>query len=182
MSSGEIKIQFVDGAGPLLAYAKVPLTLYNKEHLIVELKVLSGKRGPWVALPQRKEGDSWVPVIQIPEDILQKVKQAVLPAYYTAVSSRTKKTNKTKGDAAEEESQTNSPSNINWTQHDGTSIEDLSPEELIKLQPKPKIHLPDRNKRIRFLERKYGKKFRGKPIKYMTNRQLYAVSRSCGYR
>ena len=184
MSSPEIKIQLVDGAEPLLAYAKVPLTLFNKEHLIVELKVLVGKKSPWVALPQRKEGDSWVPVVQIPEEIFQRVKQAVLLAYSAAKASGAETTGDAKTGAAETEkpSQTDLPDAGNLRQREPTSIEGLSVEEIIKLQPKPKIHLPDRNKRIEFLERKYGKTFKGKLIKFMTNRHLYAISKSCGYR
>ena len=83
MAVSNIQIQLVNNAEPLLAYAKVPLTLYNKSHIIVELKVLSGERGPWIALPQRKDGDGWVPIISIPEDIWEKVKYAVLLAYNT---------------------------------------------------------------------------------------------------
>jgi len=183
MPSPEIKIQFVDGA-PLLAYAKVPLALFNKEHLIVELKVLAGKKAPWVALPQRKEGDTRVPVVQIPEHIFQQVKQAVLLAYNAAKGSRPKTTDEAKTRAAEEkkESQPDSPAHVNLKKQEQISIEGLSVEDIIKLQSKPRIHLPDRNKRIEFLEKKYGKTFKGKLIKFMTNRQLYAISKSCGYR
>jgi len=185
MSSPEIKIQLVDGEGPLLAYAKVPLTLFNKVHLIVELKVLAGKQSTWVASPERKEGDSWVPVVQIPEDIFQRVKQAVLLAYSAAKASHIKTTDEAKTKAAEVEKRTlpDSPDVASlMKQPEPISIEGLSVEEIIKLQPKPKIHLPDRNKRIKFLEKKYGQKFKGKLIKFMTNRQLYAISKSCGYR
>ncbi len=184
MPSPEIKIQFVDGAEPLLAYAKVPLTLFNKGHLIVELKVLAGKKAPWVALPQRREGDSWVPVIQIPEDIFQKVKQAVLLTYTVAKNSRVKTTDEAKTKDAEEEKERcpNPPADRILKKQKPISTEGLSVEEIIKLQPKPKIHLPDRNKRIGFVEKKYGKAFKGKLIKFMTNRQLYAISKSCGYR
>ena len=185
MSSPEIKIQLVDDAEPLLAYAKVPLTLFNKEHLIVELKVLAGKQSPWVALPQRKEGDTWAPVVQIPEDIFQQVKQAVLLAYSAAKGSHAETTDEAKTRATEAEKSTLSDSPDipgSMKQPEPISIEGLSVEEIIKLQPKPKIHLPDRNKRIKFLEGKYGKKFKGKLIKFMTNRQLYAISKSCGYR
>lgn len=185
MPSDEIEIQFVSNKSPLLAYAKVPLTLFNKEHLIVELKVLQGKNSPWVALPQRKEVDSWVPVVQIPEDIFQKVKQAVLLAYTAAKNSQVKKKDKEAANAAYRQEQTDSNSDIsdiNWTQNETLSTENLSVSEIIKLQPKPKMHLPDRNNRIKFLKSKYGKTFRGKPIKYMTNWQLYAISKSCGYR
>jgi len=201
MAGSNIQIQLVDNAEPLLAYAKVPLTLYNKEHVIVELKVLSGKRGPWVALPQRKEGDGWVPIIQIPEDIWEKVKYAVLLAYNTERSSQLSSqqaTERANSDAAAKPSATsNTSSKVNQPIATVTSvshsqvkegkreqipIEQLPVSELIKLQPKRRIPLPDRQKRIEFLEQQYGKTYRGKTIKYMTNRQLYAISKRCGYR
>jgi len=217
MAASNIQIQLVNNAEPLLAYAKVPLTLYNKSHVIVELKVLSGERGPWVALPQRKEGDGWVPIIQIPEDIWEKVKYAVLLAYNTqrhsqpsskqtverpnseiaVKSSATSNTpflrfaqepalNEVKGQAKVSQSiktvaSVNNPQ-VNEKKQGQSSIEQLPVSELIKLQPKRRIPLPDRQERIAFLEQKYGKTHRGKPIKYMTNRQLYAISKKCGYR
>ena len=201
MAASNIQIQLVNNAEPLLAYAKVPLTLYNKSHVIVELKVLNGKRGPWVALPQRKEGDGWVPIISIPEDIWEKVKYAVLLAYNTQKHSQpsSKQTaERTSSDiVAKSSAASNTPSKVsqsittvtpgnnpqvNEKEQEQIPIEQLPVSELIKLQPKRRISLPDRQKRIEFLEQKYGKTYRGKTIKYMTNRQLYAISKKCGYR
>ena len=217
MSAPNISIQLVNNAEPLLAYAKVPLTLYNKNHVIVELKVLSGERGPWVALPQRKEGDGWVPIISIPEDIWEKIKHAVLLAYNiqrhsqpssnqttesissdsTAKSSAASNApflrfaqepalNEVKGQAKVSQSTTKvisvSNAQVNEGKQEQIPIEQLPVSELIKLQPQRRIPLPDRQKRIEFLEQKYGKTYRGKAIKYMTNRQLYAISKKCGYR
>jgi len=189
MSAPEIQIQLVDNAEPLLAYAKVPLTLYNKNHVIVELKVLNGERGPWIALPQRKEGDGWVEIIQVPQDIWQKVKYAVLLAYNTARHSQStsKIVAKTLAKPVEQKEVKQSTSipkafGISKNKQEQIPIEQLPVSELIKLQPKRRIHLHDRQERIAFLERKYGKTYRGKPIKFMTNRQLYAISKKCGYR
>ncbi|MBM3237222.1 hypothetical protein FJZ31_13095 [Candidatus Poribacteria bacterium] len=193
MAASNIQIQLVNNAEPLLAYAKVPLTLYNKSHVIVELKVLSGEHGPWVALPQRKEGEGWVPIIQIPEDIWEKVKYAVLLAYntqrYLQPSSKqtARHTNSdivTKSSTASNVTTVTSVSNpqINEKKQEQIPIEQLPVSELIKLQPRRRIPLSDRQERIAFLEQKYGKTHRGKPIKYMTNRQLYAISQKCGYR
>ncbi len=201
MSAPNISIQLVNNAEPLLAYAKVPLTLYNKNHVIVELKVLSGERGPWVALPQRKEGDGWVPIISIPEDILEKVKHAVLLVYNTqrhSQPSSNQTTERISSDStAKSSGASNAPSKVsqsttkvisvsnaqvNEGKQEQIPIEQLPVSELIKLQPQRRIPLPDRQKRIEFLEQKYGKTYRGKAIKYMTNRQLYAISKKCGYR
>jgi DNA-binding cell septation regulator SpoVG len=204
MAAPNIQIQIVNNAEPLLAYAKVPLTLYNKNHVIIELKVLNGNRGPWVALPQRKEGDGWVPIVQIPEDIWEKVRYAVLLAYNTkrnsqASSKQNVEHNNSDTDrniahlspkAKEKKEQIPvsvlDDNKLKIPTPSGESrskqIEELSVSELIKLQPRRRIHLPDRQKRVSFLERKYGNTYRGKPIKYMTNRQLYAISQKCGYR
>jgi DNA-binding cell septation regulator SpoVG len=211
MATSNISIQLVNNAEPLLAYAKVPLTLYNKSHVIVELKVLGGERGPWVALPQRKEGDGWVPIIQIPEDIWEKVKYAVLLAYNTQrhLQPSSKQTAERTSFgvqgakpllseiAVESSAASNTPLEVSQSITTVTSvsnpqvnaekqkqllIEQLPVSELIKLQPRRRIPLPDRQERISFLEQKYGKTYRGKPIKYMTNRQLYAISQKCGYR
>ncbi len=191
MPTPEIHIQLVDNAEPLLAYARVPLTLFNRNHITVELKVLSGKNGPWVALPQRKEGDEWTPIVQIPEDIFQRVKHAVLLAYYAAKHEQP--SSKQAAKSSESVKQHNASHSVvsavsddissgNSTQKESLLLEQLSVAELIKLQPPRRIHLHDRQKRIAFLENKYGKNFRGKPIKFMTNRQLYAMSKSSGYR
>ena len=197
MAASNIQIQLVNNAEPLLAYAKVPLTLYNKSHVIVELKVLSGKHGPWIALPQRKEGDGWVPIIQIPEDILEKVKYAVLLAYnikrQPQPSSKQTAERISSDITVESSAASNTTSKISQSTATVTSvvnegkqeqipIEQLPVSELIKLQPRRRIPLHDRQERITFLEQKYGKTYRGKPIKYMTNRQLYAISKKCGYR
>ena len=42
---------------------------------------MRGRDGVWVALPQRKEGDGWVPVVEFPSEILERVRKAVLEAY-----------------------------------------------------------------------------------------------------
>ena len=60
-------------------------------------------------------------------------------------------------------------------------IENLPVSELIKLQV-VRTPLPDREERIAFLERKYGKTLHEREIRFMTNRQLYAISEACGYR
>lgn len=191
MPTPEIHIQLVDNAEPLLAYARVPLTLFNRNHIIVELKVLSGKNGPWVALPQRKEGDEWTPIVQIPEDVFQRVKHAVLLAYnaakheqpsseQTTKRSESVKPKKASHSVVSEVSDDNSSRNA--PKKESVPLEQLSVAELIKLQPPRRIHLHDRQKRIAFLESKYGDTFKGKPIKFMTNRQLYAISKVCGYR
>lgn len=201
MAASNIQIQLINNAEPLLAYAKVPLTLYNKSHVIVELKVLSGERGPWVALPQRKEGDGWVPIIQIPEDIWEKIKYAVLFAYNTQrhlqpspkqtaerpnseIAAKSSAASNTPLEVRQAVTTVTSVSNpqVNAGKQEQISIEQLSVSELIKLQPRRRVPLPDRQERIAFLEQRYGKTYRGKSIKYMTNRQLYAISKKCGYR
>jgi hypothetical protein len=163
--------------------------------------VLSGERGPWVALPQRKEGDGWVPIISIPEDIWEKVKYAVLLAYNTqrhlqpsskqtaerpnseiaVKSSPTSNTPSKVSQSIKTVASVNNPQ-VNEKKQGQSSIEQLPVSELIKLQPRRRIPLSDRQERIAFLEQKYGKTYRGKPIKYMTNRQLYAISKKSGYR
>jgi len=185
MAAPSIQIQLVNNSEPLLAYAKVPLTLYNKNHVIVELKILNGERGPWVTLPQRKEGDDWVPIIQIPEDIWEKVKYAVLLAYNTESNSQVSSQQTTEHTSPDIEAEPAKSSNISTKieeRKEQISFEELPVSELIKLQPQRRISLPDRQERITFLEKKYGRTYRGKPIKYMTNRQLYAISKKCGYR
>lgn len=73
-------------------------------------------------------------------------------------------------------------SNENPKLRNGTEdIENLPVSELIKLQV-VRTPLPDREERIASLERKYGKKLHGREIRFMTNRQLYAISEACGYR
>ena len=64
---------------------------------------------------------------------------------------------------------------------DAKGVKNLSVSELIKLQV-VRTPLPDREDRIAFLERKYGKALHGREIRFMTNRQLYAISEACGYR
>ena len=61
-------------------------------------------------------------------------------------------------------------------------LKKLSTAELLQLRPSPRMPLPDRGERIRFLERLYGKNFKGKEIRYMKNSQLYAISQQAGYR
>ena len=200
MAVSNIQIQLVNNAEPLLAYAKVPLTLYNKSHIIVELKVLSGERGPWIALPQRKDGDGWVPIISIPEDIWEKVKYAVLLAYNTQRHSQPSSKQTAERHSSEIATKSSATSNtqkanqsittitsvsnlqVNAEKQKQLPIEQLSVSELIKLQPRRRIPLSDRQERITFLEQKYGKTYHSKAIKYMTNRQLYAISQKCGYR
>jgi len=80
MPRPQIHIQKVE-VGSILAYARVPITLQDKSHFIVEMRVMKGSDGIWVALPQRKEKDGWAPVVQLPPDILTRVKKAVLDAY-----------------------------------------------------------------------------------------------------
>lgn len=62
------------------------------------------------------------------------------------------------------------------------ALKNLSTAELLQLRPSPRMPLPDRGERIRFLERLYGQNFRGKEIRYMKNSQLYAISQQAGYR
>jgi hypothetical protein len=62
------------------------------------------------------------------------------------------------------------------------ALTNLSTAELLQLRPAPRMPLPDRGERIRFLERRYGKNFRGQEIRYMKNSQLYAISQQAGYR
>ena len=57
MPRPKISIQIVD-KGSTLAYAKVPITLQDKSHVIVEARVMKGRDGIFFALPQGKEGDS----------------------------------------------------------------------------------------------------------------------------
>lgn len=61
-------------------------------------------------------------------------------------------------------------------------LKNLSTAELLQLRPPQRMSLPDRHERIRFLERIYGEKFRGKEIRYMKNAPLYAISQQAGYR
>jgi hypothetical protein len=54
--------------------------------------------------------------------------------------------------------------------------------EILQMRPPERMPLSDRDERIRFLERRYGKTFRGKEIRYMRNPQLFAISEQAGYR
>ena len=58
----------------------------------------------------------------------------------------------------------------------------LSPADLLKMQTPKTMSLPDRQERIRFLEKRYGLKLRGQDIRFMKNTQLYALSEQAGYR
>ncbi len=58
----------------------------------------------------------------------------------------------------------------------------LSRAELLKMQISKPMPLGDREERVRFLEKRYGTQLRGQDIRYMKNRQLYALSEQAGYR
>lgn len=58
----------------------------------------------------------------------------------------------------------------------------LSSADLLKMQIPKTMSLPDRQERIRFLEKRYGSKLRGQDIRFMKNTQLYALSEQAGYR
>ena len=62
------------------------------------------------------------------------------------------------------------------------SYENLSREELLKMQTPKRMPLSDRQERIRFLEKRYGAQLQGQEIRFMKNSQLYALSEQAGYR
>lgn len=59
---------------------------------------------------------------------------------------------------------------------------ELSRADLLKMQTAKPMPLPDRQERIRFLEKRYGAQLRGQDIRFMKNSQLYALSEQAGYR
>lgn len=58
----------------------------------------------------------------------------------------------------------------------------VSREELLKMRVPKQMSLPDRQERIRFLEKRYGSQLRGQDIRFMKNPQVYALSEQAGYR
>jgi len=58
----------------------------------------------------------------------------------------------------------------------------VSREELLKMRTPKRTPLSDRQERIRFLEKRYGRQLRGQDIRYMKNAQVYALSEQAGYR
>ena len=62
------------------------------------------------------------------------------------------------------------------------SLRTRTVDELLEMRPRKPMPLSDRHERIRFLEQRYGKTFRGQEIRYMRNSQLYAISEQAGYR